>query len=341
MSGSEFRFGRSRNEEDRFNSVANTGGNREAQSDVTASQSRSNREQSEEPQEKPFALPSSSSQCNLERFLEFITPSLPPQYLSKTTVRGWVSRDVEFQPHFSLGDLWEAFKQWSAYGAGVPLMLNSTDSVSQYYVPICRRYTASCSLLFKKDNSCLVGQKLHLFGYLPSRGKLIVTLCDRRLVEDRDSDYSKDSSSDGSSDCEHKSGCSSYSRKQRGFHNRASEIPLRMDRVSLGDQNIALQEGLTCDEGESGNSQGCLLFEYLEQDEPDQPQSQEPLASKITFLSLRFPLLKTLGSCDLLSSSWISVAWYPIYRIPKGPTLQDLDACFLTYHSLHTPMTGT
>jgi hypothetical protein len=31
---------------------------------------------------------------------------------------------------------------------------------------------------------------------------------------------------------------------------------------------------------------------------------------------------------------------YPIYRIPTGPTLKDLDACFLTYHTLHTPLTG-
>ncbi|PWA94262.1 hypothetical protein CTI12_AA061200 [Artemisia annua] len=29
-----------------------------------------------------------------------------------------------------------------------------------------------------------------------------------------------------------------------------------------------------------------------------------------------------------------------IYVIPMGPTLKDLDACFLTFHSLHTPMTG-
>ncbi|RRT75063.1 hypothetical protein B296_00006902 [Ensete ventricosum] len=28
---------------------------------------------------------------------------------------------------------------------------------------------------------------------------------------------------------------------------------------------------------------------------------------------------------------------YPIYRIPTGPTLKDLDACFLTFHSLSTP----
>lgn len=29
---------------------------------------------------------------------------------------------------------------------------------------------------------------------------------------------------------------------------------------------------------------------------------------------------------------------YPIYRIPVGPTLQDLGACFLTFHSLSTPL---
>lgn len=58
-------------------------------------------------------------------------------------------------------------------------------------------------------------------------------------------------------------------------------------------------------------------------------------------LARRFPVLRTLRSCDLLPSSWISVAWYPIYRIPIGPTLKDLDACFLTYHSLSNPIEGS
>jgi len=34
-----------------------------------------------------------------------------------------------------LGDLWESFKEWSAYGAGVPLLLNGSETVVQYYVP--------------------------------------------------------------------------------------------------------------------------------------------------------------------------------------------------------------
>jgi hypothetical protein len=50
-------------------------------------------------------------------------------------MRGFGTCDVERQPYFVLGDLWESFKEWSAYGAGVPLILNDSDSVVQYYVP--------------------------------------------------------------------------------------------------------------------------------------------------------------------------------------------------------------
>lgn len=39
---------------------------------------------------------------------------------------------------------------------------------------------------------------------------------------------------------------------------------------------------------------------------------------------------------DLLRAACPCDFRYPIYRIPTGPTLRDLDACFLTYHSLST-----
>lgn len=45
----------------------------------------------------------------------------------------WKTREAELHPYFVLGDLWESFKEWSAYGAGVPLVLNGSDSVTQYY----------------------------------------------------------------------------------------------------------------------------------------------------------------------------------------------------------------
>lgn len=50
-------------------------------------------------------------------------------------MREWRNHESEFHPYFVLGDLWESFKEWSAYGAGVPLILNGTETVVQYYVP--------------------------------------------------------------------------------------------------------------------------------------------------------------------------------------------------------------
>lgn len=50
-------------------------------------------------------------------------------------MRGWKTCDVEYQPYFTLGDLWDSFKEWSAYGTGVPLVLDGSNGVIQYYVP--------------------------------------------------------------------------------------------------------------------------------------------------------------------------------------------------------------
>jgi hypothetical protein len=106
--------------------------------------------------------------------------------------------------------------------------------------------------------------------------------CGRRRGEDSDNEF-RDSSSDGSSDCEPERGLK-HIREQRNHHHLTSEIPLRMDRLSLRDQHVALHEDFSSDEGESMNSQGSLLFEYLER---DLPYSREPLADKV---SLALPL---------------------------------------------------
>lgn len=83
-------FNRSRNGEDRFYSAARARRSRgflpRAQSDVTSRPSRRH----ELPHEKstPAALasqmvPEPSPLCNLERFLESVTPSVQAEYLSK------------------------------------------------------------------------------------------------------------------------------------------------------------------------------------------------------------------------------------------------------------------
>ncbi|ANM57761.1 hypothetical protein (DUF789) [Arabidopsis thaliana] len=244
---------------------------------------------------------SEASSSNVERFLDSVTPSVPAHYLSKTIVRERGGSDVESQvPYFLLGDVWESFAEWSAYGIGVPLTLNNNkDRVFQYYVP------------------SLSGIQVYA-----DVDALTSSLQARRQGEESESDF-RDSSSEGSS-----------SESERGLCYSKEQISARMDKLSLRKEH---QEDSSSDDGEPLSSQGRLIFEYLER---DLPYVREPFADKMSDLASRFPELKTLRSCDLLPSSWFSVAWYPIYKIPTGPTLKDLDACFLTYHSLHTPFQG-
>lgn len=249
-----------------------------------------------------------SSLSNLDRFLESTIPSVPAQYLSTTRISGLSTCDVDYQPYFVLDDLWEAFKEWSAYGAGVPLVLNNTDSVVQYYVPY------------------LSGLQIY--------GESTTTPITRRAGGD--SGYCRDSSSDGSSDSDLEMRLK-YSKEQWNHPHPGKGTPHRVGRNTPRDNHIALQESSSGDDSETRSSQGGLLFEYLER---APPYSREPLACKILDLARGFPELKTLRSCDMLPTSWISVAWYPIYRIPTGPTLKDLDACFLTFHCLSTSKTG-
>ncbi|KAL8218628.1 hypothetical protein R6Q57_022001 [Mikania cordata] len=304
MLGAGLQFGRSRGGEDRFYNPAKARRNRQnqdyprrVQNDVTPTQSTtsSGPVEPENRVVKPSELiPVELPVCNLKRFLESITPSVPAQYPSKRAMGGWRACD-EYQPYFVLGDLWEFFKEWSAYGTGVPLILNDNDKVVQYYVPY------------------LSGIQLYM-DPMKSSAK------SRQHTEDSDVDSFRDSSSDASSD----------------FDLPKSEITQRFDQLSLNYKH-ALGEGFSSDEGEPARPQSCLSFEYFER---NQPWGREPLTDKILDLACCFPELKNMKSCDLLSSSWLSVAWYPIYRIPMVPTLKDLDACFLTFHSLHTPSTG-
>ncbi|KAK4418095.1 hypothetical protein Salat_2222200 [Sesamum alatum] len=108
----------------------------------------------------------------------------------------------------------------------------------------------------------------------------------------------------------------------------------RLNRISLGDKSVISSAS---SEADHANSPGLPLFQFLEH---EQPYNRRPLADKISSLASQCPELGKFKSCDLLPTSWICVAWYPIYRIPIGPTLQDLDASFLTFHSLSTQSRG-
>ncbi|PON48901.1 Myb/SANT-like domain containing protein [Trema orientale] len=238
---------------------------------------------------------------NLDRIMESVTPFVQAQFFSEARVRGWRTREAELHPFFCLGDLWESFGEWSVYGVGVPLMLNGNDSVKQYYVP------------------SLSGIQLYIDPH-----KL------RRPGDDSDAESSRETSSAGSSDCEAERRVKGAVDGGWGRQNLMNSNSQRLGRLTLRDQHPMSSSS---DETEVYNLPGSLVFEYFEQ---EQPHHRKPLYDKISILASQFPELKMYRSCDLSPASWICVAWYPIYRIPVGPTLQSLDASFLTFHFLST-----
>lgn len=290
--------GRSRVREDRFYSPpAMRRYNQQQQKQVQQEEQKVQPHRQQEKQQQSESLVSSSSDAvttNLDRFMKHTTPIVTAQHFPKTTIKGWRNQENSYCPYFILGDLWESLKEWSAYGAGVPLVLNESDSVVQYYVP----YLSAIQLYVD-----------------PSTPVTSI----RRPGEESDSDSSRGTSSDGSYEPRVQENVSSVAK---------SFSKLMHSFVGNG----------TTEEGEIRNPPGLLIFEYFER---ALPYHRAPLADKISDLASNFPELKTYRSCDLTQASWVSVAWYPIYRIPVGPSLQNLDASFLTFHSLSTPLRGT
>ncbi|KAG6510902.1 uncharacterized protein LOC121975407 [Zingiber officinale] len=81
------------------------------------------------------------------------------------------------------------------------------------------------------------------------------------------------------------------------------------------------------------DSFGQMYAQYIEY---GSPYRRPPLVDKVKELARRFPGLLSLKSEELSPASWFSVAWYPIYHIPACANVEDLSACFLTYHTIST-----
>ncbi|OEL26818.1 hypothetical protein BAE44_0012163 [Dichanthelium oligosanthes] len=99
------------------------------------------------------------------------------------------------------------------------------------------------------------------------------------------------------------------------------------------ESNTCLSESSLAVEGH-----GELMYEYFE---TEQPSFRPPLFEKIKELvsGAKFSDHRILGNpeklqnaklCELHPASWFCVAWYPVYRVPRG----NFRAAFLTYHSL-------
>ncbi|XP_076885243.1 uncharacterized protein LOC143534691 [Bidens hawaiensis] len=213
---------------------------------------------------------------NLESFLDSVTPIVIAQ---KVNSRDQESREAETHPYYCIGDLWETFQEWSAYGVGVPFLLHGIHPTTQYYVPY------------------LSGMQLYVD---PKKARCPAKEND---VDSHEPD-----------------------------HGTSSVLARSFDALNLNHQKVK-PVLLRDNKPEAHGSRGTLAFEFMEQ---EQPHTRKSLADKVSVLASEFPELNKYRSCDLSPSSWICVAWYPIYRIPVGPTLKDLEASFLTLHSLST-----
>nr|GMD31922.1 uncharacterized protein LOC109155867 [Ipomoea batatas] len=111
-----------------------------------------------------MAMDRSSMQSNLVRFLDCTTPLVPSQFLAKNEIgslnRLWHPLEREGFEYFTLGDLWSCYDEWSVYGAGVPVRLDTGETIVQYFVPYLSAlqiFTSSASansLRDESDSSC-------------------------------------------------------------------------------------------------------------------------------------------------------------------------------------------
>ncbi|KAG9452694.1 hypothetical protein H6P81_005598 [Aristolochia fimbriata] len=240
-----------------------------------------------------------ASESNLECFLNCTTPSVPSQFLPETGLRSlnrlWHPWERESVEYFKLDDLWACYDEWSAYGAGVPILLKGEEeTVVQYYVPY-----------------------LSAIQIFTSSGTLSNS---RNLKEESEAEGDSYSCSDIWSDESE----TTDDQKQYWKWGHASPDDDQICSSTMVTEQESLWRHLN-------DRLGFLYFQYFER---SAPYCRVPLSDKIQGLSKMFPGLKTLKSVELSPASWMAVAWYPIYHIPTGRSVKDLSACFLTYHTL-------
>lgn len=82
----------------------------------------------------------------------------------------WHPIEKEMIEYFTLEDLWCQYDEWSAYGAGAPIVLNGGETVVQYYVP----YLSAIQIYTSKSF-----MNLRFLIRIPgfSIGKIKISLC--------------------------------------------------------------------------------------------------------------------------------------------------------------------
>ncbi|MCE3051070.1 hypothetical protein HAX54_048862 [Datura stramonium] len=102
----------------------------------------------------PFSLDFlSTKKSNLHSFLQSVTPIVPSKPLSRSNVDDQSSKcNSNGDEYFTLGDLWNCYEEWSAYGVGAPICLKNEGNVIQYFAP----YLSAIQIYTIKSPSSLI-----------------------------------------------------------------------------------------------------------------------------------------------------------------------------------------
>ncbi|EFN52975.1 hypothetical protein CHLNCDRAFT_58690 [Chlorella variabilis] len=234
--------------------------------------------------------------------------------------------DSPSSSYFTLHDLWQSYEAWSAYGCEVPVRINVDgrwQEVIQCYTP-------------------------HLAGM-----QLFGADCTRRIPTSTSSAAVSSCCSEGEDECEGgeggggcADGCAASSACTSSTASTASTASDSDGEEACKDSPTAaaaaaarrLARGSVLRQQHGlGEPAQQPLFEFME---VERPHLRQPLHDKVMELAEARPELLTLDTRDLHPTSWLAVTWVPIYRIPSLPdpaASRDLQANFLTFHSLSVP----
>ncbi|KAK4799409.1 hypothetical protein SAY86_024774 [Trapa natans] len=238
---------------------------------------------------------------NLQRFLDSVTPTVPSRTLPKSHLQDinllWQPAGKDSIEFFNLKDLWDSYREWSAFGACTKVACPEGQTVKKYFTP----YLSAIQIYTNKPIS-----------QYRAKTKSEVS-CSSSCGMECESDSWKSDYDDDDGSCSEK--------LSRSLSNNSSKV---WDNSS---DDSSLDQGMMSQMVEKF---GHIYLEYFES---CSPCWRVPMMDKINELSKEHPAIMTLRSVDVSPASWMAVAWYPIYHIPNIGN-KDLSTCFLTYHTL-------
>ncbi|CAN8273601.1 unnamed protein product [Cochlearia groenlandica] len=248
---------------------------------------------------------------NLDRFITSTTPIVPAYSLPKREMKNvnrlWYPLERrESVEYFKLGDYWDCFDEWSAYGAGVPVVSETGDMLVQYYVP-----------------------------YLSAIQLFTSHFALNALREETES--AESGSESCSDDWRWEGACSSSSSSEEegSFYHHHHQEPLGYSYLQYFERCTPYSRAPLMDKVLVVSCKNNFSLSHFFNDRQTYMNVIVLVyVFKVKSLGERHTGLRSLRSVDLSPASWMAVAWYPIYHIPMNRSVKDLSTCFLTYHTL-------